>query len=417
MGSIRDVVTSRTSDESHRVTTLELLFDLVFVFAFTQVSRLMADTHSAVGVLQALVVLGILWWSWVSYSWLANQAHADTGIVRVAMIVAMTAMFILSLVIPESYHDAGGGLFAPVVVAICYTIVRLVHGATYVVAAGSDSRLRRQVIITLTASTVPSSTLFIIGALLGSPWQVWIWTIAFAADVVLVYVTSTGGDWRVNSAVHFAERYGLIVILALGESVVAIGSGAAREAISGAVVAGAILAIGLAVALWWAYFVRLAPQAEHALSASTGVRRAQLATDSFTYLHFAIVAGIILCAVGVELAMEQIGAGHEQLGLFGATALCAGIALYLSSSAFFFRRLVGRWLVPRLLAAVTLVAAIVLVELLPALAALGVVLVIVIASQIAEGIVASRSVGSRSAGSGPASSGSVESRPAATRPR
>jgi low temperature requirement protein LtrA len=384
MGSLRAVVKFRTADETHRVTTLELLFDLVFVFAFTQVSGLMAETHSATGVLQAMVILGVLWWSWVSYGWLANQAHADAGIVRIAMIVAMAAIFILSLMIPESYAAAHGEVFAPVVVALCYTIVRVVHGITYVVASGSDRALRRQVILTMAASTLPSSTLFFVGAVIGSPWQVWIWLIAFVADVVLVYLTSKDGDWRVNSPAHFAERYGLIVILALGESIVAIGAGVAREPVSATIIVGALLAVGMAVALWWAYFVRIARSAEHALSSATGVRRARLATDGFTYLHITLVAGIILAALGIEVAMEYVGEFEHSFAWFGAIALSGGVSLYLFGSALFHRRMTGNWLWVRIAGATVVLLSVFVTAAVASLIALGITLALVIVMLVVE---------------------------------
>ncbi|MEJ7744098.1 MAG: low temperature requirement protein A [Nocardioidaceae bacterium] len=149
MGATRAAFTLvRPTDESHRVTTLELFFDLVFVFAFTQVTQLMADDPSVSGAMQGLVLLALLWWAWCSYAWLGNQAHADEGVVRLTVIVAMTAMFVVALTIPESFDDLPGGLFAPFVLAACYALVRLLHLACYLIAAGDDAILRRQLLIT-----------------------------------------------------------------------------------------------------------------------------------------------------------------------------------------------------------------------------------------------------------------------------
>ena len=128
----------RTSDASHRVTTFELFFDLVYVYAFTQVSHLMAEAHSALGVLQALIVLGLLWWTWTSFSWLANQSPADQGVLRAGMSVAMATIFVATLAIPESFHDLPGGLDGPVVFVVAYGIVRMVHMSLYLVAGRDD---------------------------------------------------------------------------------------------------------------------------------------------------------------------------------------------------------------------------------------------------------------------------------------
>ncbi len=139
------LVRVRPTDESHRVTTLELFFDLVFVFAFTQVTQLMADDPTASGALRGLVLMALLWWAWCSYAWLGNQAHADEGVVRLTVIVAMAAMFVVALSIPESFADRPGGLFAPFVLAACYAVVRLAHLACYLVAAGDDAGWRGRV--------------------------------------------------------------------------------------------------------------------------------------------------------------------------------------------------------------------------------------------------------------------------------
>jgi low temperature requirement protein LtrA len=266
--------TAETSREGDRATTLELFFDLIYVFAFTQVSGLMASGHDGIAVLQGLVILALIWWSWTSYTWLANQAHADRGIVRIAIILAIALMFIVSLVIPEAYDDLTGGLYAPMVFVVCLVAVRVVHAVTYVIAAGSDAGLRRQVIMSMSAALVPASALLVIGALVGAPYQVWIWLVAIVLDLVLVYLTSRGGNWRINSIAHFSERHSLVVILALGESVVAIGIGVGAEAVSTAIIIGSVLAVALAVGLWWVYFNHFAPKTEHLIGRESGVARA-----------------------------------------------------------------------------------------------------------------------------------------------
>ncbi|HYI33441.1 MAG TPA: low temperature requirement protein A, partial [Glaciibacter sp.] len=217
----------RVSTESHRVTTFELFFDLVFVFAFTQTSRLMAHEHSTTGVLQGMVILGLLWWSWVSYAWLSNQAHIDEGIMRLGIIVAMVAMFVAALAIPEAFDDLEGGMSGPLVMAVAYTVVRLMHTGLYIIAADDDIALRRQVLKTSVGMLVGSG-LIVAGALIGDPVQIWFWLAGLLADFALTYATSARGNWRVHSAAHWAERFGLVVILALGESIVAIGVGASE---------------------------------------------------------------------------------------------------------------------------------------------------------------------------------------------
>jgi low temperature requirement protein LtrA len=378
----------RVSDEKHRVTTFELLFDLVFVFAFTRVTGLMAESHSAFGVLQGLIILGILWWSWVAYSWLANQTHVDEGIVRIGMAVAMGAMFVVALCIPEAFDDLEGGLSGPLVLALSYFIVRLIHLGLYVLAAGDDTALRAQNLRT-SVSQFTGSALIITGALLGEPFQIWFWLAGLVTDVVLTYVTSTGGNWRVPSAAHWAERYGLVVILALGESIVSIGFGASQLPVSVPVVIGALLAITLTICLWWLYFDVIAIAAEHKLAEATGVARVQLATDGYTYLHFLLIAGIIISALGTEGVIEHI-TEPTSLGLFSAIALLAGTSLYLAGHALFWRRVGGTWKGWRLGAAALLLAFIPLAAGLAAMAVLGVTVAVVAALVAIETIGYSR---------------------------
>ncbi|RZS68400.1 low temperature requirement protein LtrA [Agromyces ramosus] len=370
--------------ESARVTTFELFFDLVYVFAFTQVSGLMADTHSALGVLQALVVLGLLWWVWCAYSWLGNQAPADRGVVQAGMSIAMIAVFIVALAIPEAYDDLEGGWYAPLVVALAYLFVRIVHATLYVIVAGEDRALRRQVLGTQVVALVPSGTALIVGAAIGGSAQTWIWLAAFVWDVVFTYVSSRGGGgWRLHSPVHWAERYGLIVILALGESIVAIGVGVAQEPIDGPIVLGVSLSVTLSLLLWRAYFTRIAPAGEHALQRRTGARRVVFARDAYTYLHFAIVGGVILAALGVEEAMAHI-ADPEAFGWFGASALGAGLALYIAATAAFGRMSGLRWPVVRIGAAIALAAVIPLLAIVAAMSALVIVVALLAVMLVIE---------------------------------
>ncbi|MEO5920344.1 MAG: low temperature requirement protein A [Pseudolysinimonas sp.] len=367
---------AETSREGDRATTLELFFDLIYVFAFTQVSALMSHGHDGIAVLQGLVILALIWWSWTSYTWLANQAHADRGVVRIGIVLAIALMFIVSLVIPETYNDLDGGLFAPMVFVVCYVAVRVVHAVVYIIAAGSDAGLRRQVILSMSAALIPSSALLVLGAFAGAPLQVWIWLVAIVLDLVVVYLTSRGGNWRLNSATHFAERHSLVVILALGESVVAIGIGVGREPVSTSIIVGSVLAVAVAIGAWWVYFHHFGPKIEHLVARKSGVERAGLATDVYTYLHMALVAGIVITALGVEQAMHAIE-GFHALGLFGAFALGGGISLYIAGTAFIWRRASGEWALIRLGGATLSLLVIPLLAILPAIVSLGVIAVIV----------------------------------------
>jgi low temperature requirement protein LtrA len=372
----------KVSTEGHRVTTFELLFDLVFVFAFTQVTHFMAHSHSAIGVLQAVVILAILWWSWNSYAWLANQTHVDEGIVRLGMCVALLAMFVVALAIPEAFEDLEGGLNGPLVLVAAYFTVRLIHGLLYLIAAGDDHGLRRQVLRSGTAM-VSGTALILVGAIVGGPWQTWLWLAGIALDILLTYLTSAGGDWRIQSPAHFAERYGLIVMLALGESVVSIGAGAAQKPLSGPILLGAALAVLLTLAMWWLYFDGANTAGEHHLAKATGVARANLGTDAYTYLHFFVITGIIISALGVEQVIERVTEA-EPLGLFTACALFGGTSLYLAGHALFWRRISGKWATLRLVGGLVLLALIPVGAGMAPLPALGIAVLVTVANAASD---------------------------------
>ena len=368
----------------HRVTTFELFFDLVYVFGFTQVTHLMATTHSAVGVLQAIIVLTLLWTTWCAYSWLSNQSPADQGVLRTGISVAMAAVFVLALAIPESFSDLPGGLHGPAVLVVAYAVVRVVHATLYLIAAGDDAALRRQVLFTQAVGLVPAVTILTIGVVIGGQWQTWVWLAAVVWDGLAIYFTSRGGDWRLNAPRHWAERYGLVVILALGESVVAIGVGVAQEPITVPIVIGCVLAIVLAILMWFVYFIRTGPRAEHHLAKLDGVPRAAFASEGYTYLHFLLIAGIIIGALGVEQAMGHYDEPH--LGLFGAIALGGGVSLFLAGCAFFAYRARLGWTWWRLGVGVALLAAIPLLAELAPLFALGVVGAMVAVVAVGESV-------------------------------
>jgi len=372
----------KTANEGHRVTTFELLFDLVFVFAFTQVTEYMAETHTALGVLQALLVLSYLWWGWGSYGWLANQTHVDEGVMRLGMSLAMIAMFVVALVIPEAYHDMDGGLYGPIVFVVAYVVIRLIHLTLYFIAAGEDPALRRQVLRTGGALMIGAVAL-VIGALIGGELQTWIWLGAIVTDMVLTFVTSRGGSWRIQSAAHWAERHGLIIILALGESIVSIGVGAAHEAISVPLLVGSVLAITLTISLWWLYFDVTAIAAEHLLAEQKGERRADMATEAYTYTHLLLVAGIVISALGVESVISHVDE-HEPLGWFGACALFGGTSLYLAGHAVFWKRVAGKWKVWRLTGGTLLLALLPVGAIVHPLIALGIVVAIAVAVAATE---------------------------------
>ena len=363
----------RPTSERSGVTTLELFFDLVFVFAITQVTAFMAQDLGWRSVLRGLVLLALLWWAWCSYAWLGNQARADEGIVRAAVIVAMAALFLVALAIPAAWGGASGSIRAPVLLAVALAVVRLGHLAVYAVAASGDRGLRRQLLRTA-LPVGAAAVLLVAGAVVGGPAQTGLWALALAVDYTGVYVAGT--DWRLPAPGHFAERHGLIVIIALGESLIAIGA-AGAHALTVPSLAGALLGLTVSLALWWAYFDVVAPVAERVLRSKQGTERVRLARDSYTYLHFPMVAGIIYLALGLKKVALYVsdGAQHSLADPLPTTALWSlygGVAVYLIAHLAFRLRNVGSINRPRAVVAVFLLLAPLVIGFLPALAALGV---------------------------------------------
>ena len=218
----------RSTDDNHRVTSLELLFDLVFVYAITNVTGLMEHDIGGATVLEGVIILAVVWFGWCAYTWLGNQAQADEGLLRVAMVVAMGGMFFVAISIPHAFEDDGN---AAVVLAAAYAVVRLTHLGVYLIAAGDDAELRSVILGMLGVAMVMLVLLFT-GAVIGGTGQRWWWLAAVAIDQLGVYVVRST-RWRLNSASHFAERFGLIIIIAIGESIVAVGVATSSAELSG----------------------------------------------------------------------------------------------------------------------------------------------------------------------------------------
>jgi low temperature requirement protein LtrA len=300
---------------------------------------------------------------------------------QVGMSVTMIAVFVAALTIPEAYDDLPGGWHGPLVLALAYTLVRIIHLVLYVLAAGDDAGLRRQILLTEVVAMAPAAVALIAGAVLGGAAQTWIWLAAFLYDAALSYLSSRGGGgWRIHSSAHLAERHGLVVILALGESIVAVGVGVAREPIDGAITLGVVLAVTVSILLWWAYFARTFAAGEHALERRTDAARVVLARDAYTYVHYVIVAGVILAALGVEQAMARTG-DAEPFGWFGAAALAGGLATYTAATAIFGRLVDLGWRTIRIATALLFAASVPLLAVVAALWAL-VIAVVVLAVMV-----------------------------------
>jgi low temperature requirement protein LtrA len=368
--------------EEARVTPIELFFDLVFVFSLTQVTAFMAQDLTARGLVRGLLLLALLWWCWVGYAWLGNVVRADEGVGRVAMFGAMASMFVLAVTVPEAFDDLSGGLDGPVVIAFAYLAVRLLHLAIFLLASGDDAGLRLQV-WKFAPSVIGSTALLLVASQMQGTSKTVMWVAVVVVDYVGTILAGASG-WRLNSASHFAERHGLIFIVALGESIIAIGVGVAQVPISAPIIAASFLGLTLAGCLWWAYFDVVAIAAERALRQAQGEQRARLARDAYSYLHLPMIAGILLVALGLKKVLEYVGdASHHQLSdpldLLPLGAMYGGVALYLLAHVAFRYRNWHHVTAQRVAVAVLLVALVPVAMDLAALAALALLTAVMLA--------------------------------------
>jgi low temperature requirement protein LtrA len=330
--------------EGERVTSLELFFDLVFVLALTQCTALMSALPTWGGLVKGLLVLGVLWWSWVGYAWLTSVVDPEEGSVRLVMLAAMAALLVAALCVPGAF--AGDALLF----ACAYGVVRGAHIGLFLLASRDDPALRSSV-LGLAVSTAIGVALLFAAALASDGLRLGLWGLALLLDAGGPFLFGAEG-WKLVPG-HFAERHGAIVIIALGESIVAIGAGASGTVGAG-VVAAAVLGTIVVGALWWLYFDIVAIVAERRLSKATeGRERNEIARDSYSYLHFPMIAGIALVALGMKKTLAHVG---DPLGLVAASAMLGGGALYLLAHIAFRWRNIHRFNAQRLLCAALLLA-------------------------------------------------------------
>jgi low temperature requirement protein LtrA len=353
-----------TLREGERVMPLELFFDLVFVLAITQCTTLMSHEPTWTGLARGILILGLLWWSWVGYAWLTSVVDPEEGGVRIVLFGAMAAFLIAAICEPEAFDGLAMEF------AVAYGAVRLAHIALFLIASRDDPGLHRSA-LGLAVGTATCVTLLIVGALLDPGPRAAVWALALALDMAGPYLFGSEG-WHLVPA-HFAERHGLIIIIALGESIVAIGVGAGA-AMTWGIAAAAALGIAIVAALWWLYFDVVAlVSARRLANAPEGKELNELARDSYSYIHFPMVAGIILAALGLK---KTIGHVDDPLDLVPAFALLAGVAFYLLGLvAFRFRHVKSvNW--RRLALALAMFALLPAATALPALATIGIVAVL-----------------------------------------
>jgi low temperature requirement protein LtrA len=367
------------TDEAHRTTTFEIFFDLVFVFAITQIISFMAHPPTPTLLIRGLVLLLLLWVAWTTFTWLTNQIRADVGLIRDGMTVAMAALLVAALIIPDAWRPRASAVNAPLTLAAAYIVVRGALLVLYFHAVATDRHLRttlRLYVIPTTMAWVP----LVLGAVYGGTAQTLLWATAFFLDFTGGFIAARLSGWRLRSVGHFTERHALVLIIALGESLVSVGIGAGPEVTRWPVLLTALLGLAVAVCLWRLYFTNAAPAASQALSYADYPRRAAIAGNAYSRAHFLLIAGIIYIALGIEQVLDHVA--HDTHGSAGAPlkwtstiALTGGTILYLTGRILFLRLTIGHTPPAQLVAVGVALLLLPATRDLPALAALGLLVV------------------------------------------
>lgn len=366
---------------SRRADPLELLFDVVYAFAFIQVSHLMAEPPIVESVLEGVAVFGVLWWTWALFTWLSNQHGVDRRSVRIGTLVSTVAVFVTALAIPSTFSRHGEHVPGALVFAVGFLATSVAWVAASMFAARGNGRLTRQVLLTAGGSLLPVSALLIAGSLVGEELRIILWLAAVALQGAGALATSVRGEWRLPAPEHFAERHQLIVILALGESVISVGSVAADAELNVLLLVAAGACIVLTVAVWYSYFRRLAGLATSGIASRGGLRRAMLGTGG-TYLHLGIVFGVLLIALGARNLVEQMIEHRESDHT--AAAMFVGVAMFLLATAIYSGVLTHRVPLSRLAAMVAAIFGAVAATYIPAAFVPGIAALLCVAGAIGE---------------------------------
>lgn len=278
-------------EEEKAAHPLELFFDLVFVFTITQVVSLVVHDLTLAGVLRGALVLAVMWWAWTNWTWTTNVVNLEPRITRVAILFSMLGVFGMAFAVPTAFEGDGDWLAAG------YVLVRVVAALTFVLGTRDDPDELKAVVTYLPVSLTATGIL-LTGGLVGGGAQQWIWLAAFGFELLAVLFAGQA-DWKIDAG-HFAERHGLILIIALGEGIIAVGI-----ALNGTQIDTTLavqLAVGLAgvAALWWAYFDRLQEVMETAMRQADAHETGIIARDVYSLLHFPMIVGIVFYAVALE---------------------------------------------------------------------------------------------------------------------
>jgi low temperature requirement protein LtrA len=310
-----------TSTPKIRVSTLELFFDLVFVFTITQLTATLADHLTFASLGNVILILGVVWWMYSGYAWLTNVIAPSSTTRRTLLLTGMAGFLVMALAIPEAFGEYGW-LFGA-----SYLVVIVVHTALFAQAGPAAAAAMRR----LGPLNITAALLVLVGGLVPDPFRHLCWLAALVLQIASPYLHRLELH-HVNTG-HFVERHGLVVIVAIGESIVSIGAGFAGVHLDGGAILVAVLGLCIAYYLWWIYFAGDDTRSEHALArAADPLRRTRLAITGWGYAHYPMLLGIVVLSVGIK---KTVGHAFEGLKWEYAIALAGGVALYQLGHAWF----------------------------------------------------------------------------------
>lgn len=314
------------------VSFAELFFDLVFVFCVTQVVHLLHGAFDLVHVGQALLIFWLVWWAWTQFTWALNAADTTHNRVQLATLIATAFAFFMAVSIPQSFDTTAwwfGGF---------YVAVRSIGLLIYLWVTWSHTQMRAAV-KSFGAFSVAGLIAVFMGGILGDGWQYAFWGLAILLDILAATIGGKNDGWNLHPA-HFAERHGLFVIIALGETLIVAAGGTSAESWDGRLMIVAILAVGMTTAFWWMYFFKIKDHLEHHMATAIGSQQSMMGRDVFSLFHFPMMFGLIVYAYAIGEAMLH---PYDALPADARFALALGIALYSLSIVLAYWRATGTW--------------------------------------------------------------------------
>jgi low temperature requirement protein LtrA len=317
------VIRSIVAPKGHATTFVELFFDLIFVFSITQVVGVLHHDLSWSGVGHAILVFWLVWWAWTQFTWALNPADTTHPFIEMGTLAATAVAFFMAVSIPASFAGRALGF------AVTYVLVRGIGLWMYARVARANSEGQHAAVRLFTVVSTGGMVAVLVGGWAGGATQLWLWGAAILLDIVAALIAARSEQWGIH-AEHFAERHGLIVIVALGETLIVAGAGLAQAEFVGALVGVAFLGVLVSCALWWSYFPVVKPMLEHALGSAATEVRGSMARDAFSLAHFPMLCGIIAYAVALE---EALAHPSDPLVPAARLGLALGLLLYLGGSA------------------------------------------------------------------------------------